>query len=154
MTVPAARPLRREDVERARERAFRRVAARRIRGEAHFEWVLEGRAVQDVWIMPSERGQGLDPQHDMFGTTLRVWDPALGAWRITWIDPAGNHREEQLGRRSGAEVVQTGCRRDGTVTRWRFTEITPSAFHWIGEALEPDGQVWRVGGEFRARRIG
>jgi hypothetical protein len=33
MTVPAARPLRREDVERARERAFRRVAARRIRGE-------------------------------------------------------------------------------------------------------------------------
>jgi hypothetical protein len=33
MTVPAARPLRREDVEHARERAFRRVAARRIRGE-------------------------------------------------------------------------------------------------------------------------
>src|SRR5262245_46725741 len=28
------------------------VAARHIKGEAHFKWVLEGRAVQDVWIMP------------------------------------------------------------------------------------------------------
>src|SRR5262249_57950160 len=28
------------------------VAARGIKGEAHFGWVLEGRAVQDVWIMP------------------------------------------------------------------------------------------------------
>ena len=29
------------------------VAALRIKGEAHFEWVLEGRAVQDIWIMPA-----------------------------------------------------------------------------------------------------
>jgi hypothetical protein len=38
------------------------VAARRIQGEAHFAWVLEGRAVQDVWIMPrrSERTQALE----------------------------------------------------------------------------------------------
>ncbi len=37
------------------------VAARRIKGEAHFGWVLEGRGVQDVWIMPrrSERAAAL-----------------------------------------------------------------------------------------------
>lgn len=129
------------------------VSRRGIRGEAHFEWVLEGRAVQDVWIMPSERGQGLDPLHNMFGTTLRVWDPALGAWRITWVDPAGNHREEQIGRRSGDEVVQVGRRKDGTVTRWRFTGIEPDAFHWLGETLEADGETWRIEGEFRAVRL-
>ena len=28
------------------------VSARGLRAEAHFGWVLEGRAVQDVWIMP------------------------------------------------------------------------------------------------------
>jgi len=28
------------------------VSAQRIRGEAHFGWVLEGRAIQDVWITP------------------------------------------------------------------------------------------------------
>src|SRR4030088_2738522 len=47
-----------------------------IKGEAHFGWVLEGRAVQDVWIMPrlSERTPAFDKTNNMYGTTLRVWD--------------------------------------------------------------------------------
>src|SRR5579884_2956552 len=45
-------------------------------GEAHFAWVLEGRAIQDVWIMPaiSERTSHSDRTNNMYGTTLRVWD--------------------------------------------------------------------------------
>ncbi len=131
------------------------VAARQIKGEAHFGWVLEGRAVQDVWIMPrrSERTADLDKTLNMYGTTLRVWDPSILAWRITWINPAGDHREEQIGRWSGKDVVQVGARPDGTPTRWIYTEITPDSFHWLGEALEPDGKTWRIEGEFRARRV-
>src|SRR4029450_12581393 len=57
------------------------VAALRMKGEAHFGWVLEGRAVQDVWIMPrrSERTADLDKSRNMYGTTLRVWDPSIEA---------------------------------------------------------------------------
>ena len=130
------------------------VAARGIQGEVHFGWVLEGRAVQDVWIMPrrAARTAGLDKSMNMYGTTLRVWDPAIQAWRITWTNPAGNHREEQIGRWSGNNVVQIGTRSNGTPTRWTFTEITPDSFRWIGESLEPDGKTWKLEGEFRARR--
>src|SRR5689334_19947822 len=55
-----------------------------LKGEAHFAWVLEGRAIQDVWIMPRppERSAGSDRVNNMYGTTLRMWDPALQAWRI------------------------------------------------------------------------
>jgi hypothetical protein len=28
------------------------VSSQNIKDEAHFNWVLEGRAIQDVWIMP------------------------------------------------------------------------------------------------------
>jgi len=131
------------------------VAARGIKGEVHAGWVLEGRAVQDVWIMPrrSERTPGLDKKMNMYGTTLRVWDPTIEAWHITWSNPAGDHYETQFGRRSGKDVVQIGTRRDGTPTRWTFTEITPDSFHWLGEALQPDGKTWRLEGEFRARRV-
>lgn len=131
------------------------VSARRITGEAHFGWVLEGRAIQDVWIMPrpAVRAPEQDKANNMYGTTLRVWDPAIQAWRITWINPVTGHREQQIGRSSGKDIVQVGARLDGTPTRWRFTEIRPESFHWIGEALEPDGQTWRLEGEFRARRI-
>jgi hypothetical protein len=131
------------------------VAARRIKGEVHARWVLEGRVIQDVWIMPrrSERTAELDKRMNVYGTTLRVWDPTIAAWRITWINPAGDHYEQQIGRRSGKDVVQIGARRDGTPTRWTFAEITPDSFHWLGEALEPDGRTWKLEGEFRARRI-
>lgn len=126
-----------------------------IRGEAHFGWTLEGRAIQDVWIMPrrSDRTAKLDRTNNMHGTTLRVWDSSIQAWRITWINPVTGHREEQMGRWSGRDVVQVGARSDGTPTRWRFTEITPDSFHWIGEALEPDGKSWKLEGQFRAKRM-
>lgn len=131
------------------------VAVQRITGEAHFGWVLEGRAIQDVWIMPrcSDREPGLAKANNMYGTTLRAWDPAIQAWRIRWLNPVSGHEERQIGRRSGEEIVQVGARVDGTPTRWRFTEITSDSFHWIGEALEPDGKTWKLEGEFRARRM-
>lgn len=131
------------------------VAALRIKGEVHFGRVLEGRAVQDVWIMPrrSERTTNLDKTNNMYGTTLRVWDPAIQAWRITWINPVTGHREDQVGRRSGKDIVQVGARPDGTPTRWMFTEITADSFHWTGESLMPDGMTWKLEGEFRAKRM-
>ena len=126
-----------------------------LKAEAHFSWVLEGRAVQDVWIMPrqTERSANDDLSMNMYGTTLRSWDPAIEAWRIAWTNPAHNHREQQIGRRVGGDIVQIGTRPDGTVTRWRFTDITLDSFHWIGEALGPDGARWQLEGEFLARRM-
>jgi hypothetical protein len=130
------------------------VAERHLKAEVHFEWVLEGRAVQDIWIMPrhTERTPVPDKSCNMYGMTLRVWDPALQAWRITWINPVGGTRDELIGRWSGKHVVQVGTHSDGTPIRWVFSEITSDSFRWTGERLEPDGQTWRVEGEFRARR--
>jgi hypothetical protein len=124
----------------------RDVSAHRIKGEAHFGWVLEGRAVQDVWIM------NLEKTRNMYGSTLRAWDPSIQAWRITWRNPAGDHHEDQIGRRSGNDVIQIGTRPDGTPTRWTFTEIKRDSFHWLGEALATDGKSWILEGEFRATR--
>jgi hypothetical protein len=132
------------------------VSAQGIKAEAHFGRALEGRAVQDVWIMPRRRdrsGSSIDRRMNMYGTTLRVWDPALKAWRITWTNPAGDHHEQQIGRKSGDDIVQIGARPDGTPTRWRFVEITPDSFHWLGESLTPDGKTWVIEGEFRATRM-
>jgi hypothetical protein len=131
------------------------VSSQKIKGEAHFSWVLEGRAIQGVWIMPraSDRKPESERINDMYGTTLRVWDPQIQAWRIRWMNPVSGHEERQTGRRVGEEIVQIGARADGTPTRWRFTEITANSFHWIGEALRPDGKTWVLEGEFQARRI-
>jgi hypothetical protein len=127
-----------------------------LKGEAHFAWVLEGRAVQDVWIMPrrDQRTPGIEKTNSMYGTTLRVFDASIQAWRITWINPVNGHREEQIGRWSGKDIVQVGARADGTPTRWMYTEIKPDSFRWTGEALLPEGKNWKLEGEFLARKEG
>ena len=59
-------------------------------GEIHFGWVLEGRAIQDVWIVPPRgelRHGDAAANFNSYGTTLRVYDPDIDAWRIQWTDP-------------------------------------------------------------------
>lgn len=133
----------------------RDVSAQNIKAEVHAAWVLEGRAVQDVWIMPrsEDRSLRMDKKMNMYGTTLRVWDATIQGWRITWRNPAGDHHEEQIGRKSGKDVIQLGTRPDGNLTRWRFTEITDASFHWIGESHPADSQEWKLEGEFLAKRV-
>jgi len=128
--------------------------ARQSKGEVHFARTLEGRAVQDVWIVPrrSERTADLGKSTNLYGTTLRVWDAAIQAWRITWINPVTGKRNELIGRWSGNDVVQVGTH-EGTPIRWTFTEITPDSFRWLGELLEPDGKTWKLAGECRSRRM-
>jgi hypothetical protein len=123
------------------------VSDRGIRGQAHFGWVLEGRAIQDVWIMKME---GLV---NTYGTTLRIWDASLGAWRVTWVNPVSGRRDELIGRRVGNDLVQIGRHGDGTPIRWLFTEVTNDSFRWTGEALHADGKTWTPEAEFLGRRI-
>jgi len=132
------------------------VAARGLKGEVHAARVLEGRAIQDVWIMPrcENRHTHLDEAMNMYGTTLRSWDASIQAWRIAWTNPVRGHREEQIGRWNGKDILQEGTRADGTKTRWTFTEITANTFHWRGEAMYPGKQTWTLEAEFLAKRRG
>src|SRR4029450_9577301 len=79
------------------------VADRGLRGEVHAARVLEGRAVQDVWIMPrsDERRSDSDRTMNMYGSTLRTWAAATESWRIAWTNPVRGHHEEQVGRWNG-----------------------------------------------------
>ena len=125
------------------------------RGEWIFGWVLEGRAVQDVWILPvRDQGTGgIDPSRKTHGTTLRVWDATLKAWRVTWISPLTGARVDLVGRWSGKDVVQVGVLPNGAPTRWIFSEITRDSFRWTGETLQADGHTWKLEGEFLAKRM-
>ena len=125
-----------------------------IRGEAHFAWVLEGRAIQDVWILPS-RAVGDEPIHkvpNMYGTTLRVWNAERGKWRITWLNAVTGACDSLETAPSDGNIVQTGQHEDGTPIRWVFSDITDDSFHWTGDALAADGVTWKREAEFLARR--
>jgi hypothetical protein len=125
-------------------------------GEIHFGWILEGRAIQDVWMIPrlAERPNAppLPVAGNWFGTTIRVYDPTIDAWRIYWIDPATNSFRQQTGRQRGHDIVQEGKTESGALSRWSFTKITPNSFHWLGESSASADHSWQLVVEVLAQR--
>ena len=130
-------------------------STRQSPGEIHVGWVLQGRAIQDVWMVPARNAPRADPPEwgKFYGTTLRVYDPALDAWHILWTDPVKQLYLRQVGRARGRDIVQEGTGSDGTAIRWSFVDITPDSFHWLSERSTDGGATWRLQVEFFARRV-
>lgn len=122
--------------------------------EVHLSWALDGRAVQDVWIVPS-RAAGTPGQAapgDIYGSTMRIFDPAIEAWRMFWFNPAQPYvRAELIGRRVGDDIVQIGSYGDIAI-KWVFSDIAARSFIWRGYWLDADGVTWTMSTEFRVRR--
>lgn len=131
-------------------------APRREReGEWHFGWVLEGRAIQDVFIVPPrvQRSAETPREGNRYGATLRIYDASRDEWRITWINPVTLAHNELVGRRRGDEIVQEGSDGDGQPYRWIFSDIKPDSFRWRSESSADGGKTWRLDAEFLARRF-
>lgn len=129
-------------------------AEHRGQGEIHAGWVLEGRALQDVWMIPRRADRPAPPlpvAGNWYGTTLRIYDPRLDAWHILWSDPATQFYARQVGRAQGDRIVQEGRHDSGVILRWSFSDITADAFRWRGEH-SADGRDFRLQVDIRARR--
>lgn len=125
------------------------------RGFISAGWVLEGRAIQDVFTIP-----GL-----FYGSTLRVYDPALDAWHCHWSDPLRQVYFQAIGRACGSEIVNEGPEPESLARvygmrvapgnparlRWVFGDITANAFRWRSER-STDGAEWLLQREYFVRR--
>lgn len=118
-------------------------------GEVHFNWILGGRAIQDVW-------GPRDPKTGEFvpvGSTLRFYDRRLDAWRTTWISPIQTEVRTFIGRPVGNEIVLRERNRPaGLGERWIFSHVRPQSFRWRAERRITPGGRWEVIEEMRIER--
>ena len=99
-----------------------------VAGELHFGWILDGRAIQDIWRVPLNPADGVR-MRGFHGTTIRFYDPQIGAWRSTWIDPLNGRVRRFIGRTESGAIVLDGLDEDPK-ERWTFLDITPDSFLW------------------------
>jgi hypothetical protein len=118
------------------------------KGELFFGWVLDGRAIQDLWIgLPSEAGK-----ERTIGTTLRFFDTTTKQWRIVFVGPQYNALVTAQGGREGDRIVFRGVDKEGLPFRWTFRDITADAFHWTGERSHDGGKTWKLEEDHHMRR--
>ena len=121
-----------------------------VSGELHFDWILGGTAVQDVWRVPLDPA---DSRHmrAFHGTTIRFYDSHIGAWRSTWIDRLNGRVRRFIGRTEGGIIILDGLDEDPK-ERWSFRDITPYSFLWRGESSTDGGRSWFTEDEMLAHR--
>lgn len=125
--------------------------AREEQGEWHFAWILEGRGIQDVWIVPRRPERAGRSDIYEYGTSLRFFDEALDAWRSTWIGPMHRVVRTFVARKIGDQVMLETTEGDVPRMRWSFADIQENSFSWRNELWTGGG--WRAQQTFAARRM-
>ena len=118
-------------------------------GEWSFAWVLDGRAMQDIWVgylrgrAPGQRGMG---------TSVRFLDTKSQQWRVVFVAPEGGKILTLKGGGVGDRIVLEGLDADGSMLRWSFNDVRQDSFLWRGETSADGGKTWRVEQIMRLRR--
>lgn len=122
----------------------------RFRGQVAFGWVLDGRAVQDVWW---SQPPGKTSAERTMGTTLRFFDAKRKLWRVIWIAPQAGAVIQLEGGEVDGRIVLRGTDVDGSLTRWSFNDIQPNSFTWRSETSRDDGRTWLPTEEHHLHRL-
>lgn len=107
-------------------------------GEWHFGWILGGRAIQDVFVLREAANRD---KFRSFGTTVRVPDLKDGSWHVVYASVTTGSLQTFLGRQVGDEIVME-TRDQGPLSRWIFSQVTPTSFHWRSVESSDGGTHW------------
>jgi len=123
-------------------------------GEWHFSWVLEGRAIEDVWIAPKRSLRGKNPTEprNRYGITFRYFDKVKQQWCVNWFNPVRGVSDKLYGRKEGGNIIHEGLDDEGNLMRWSFEDITATSFHWKGELSTNQGKSFVLQAEFFGKR--
>ncbi|MCL2362259.1 MAG: hypothetical protein FWC73_10655 [Defluviitaleaceae bacterium] len=123
----------------------------RTKGEWIFSWILDGTAIQDVYIHPSREEQKNNPRdYDEYSTTLRFYNLATDSWDM-YYGGAGK-TQTLVGRQVGKEIIVSFDSESEIASRAVFSDIKPGSFCWRSEKSRDGGVTWEVPFELMACR--
>ena len=123
------------------------------KGEWIFSWILEGRVIQDLWIIPGRdrrNKQGM-PKGE-YGTTLRFYNIKSKVWNVVWIGPVNGNLNTFEARQIGDEIVLEETNRKNGMRKWIFSDISSDKFHWRAVKSDDGGKNWILTEEMNVRR--
>ncbi len=123
-------------------------SVRRQRGEVLFGWVMDGYAIQDIFLSYPDSAGGA---RKMVGG-LRYVDPRTDRWTVMFVAPFFTAAIQMEGGAEGERIVLRGRDPAGVELRWSFNDIAADSFVWRGETSHDGGRTWRMDEEHHLRR--
>jgi hypothetical protein len=130
---------------------FRKDGTTRHRtGELHFGWVLDGRVLQDLWVVDPS---GTSKEREVY-TDLFYFEPKSGSWHVASVDPYEASVATFAGGVLGDNriVLESHDLVPNETRRWSFNDISPSSLVFRDEASSDGGKSWTLKSEYHMRR--
>ena len=121
-------------------------------GELMFGWVLDGRVMQDLWVV-NPSGAGKDRE---VYTDLLYFDPKSATWSAVSIDP----QDASVATFTGGVVGDNRIVLDShdlvpkETRRWSFNDIRPDSLVFRDDASHDGGKTWTLKSEYHMKRRG
>jgi hypothetical protein len=118
------------------------------RGQVQYSWILDGKALQEIWISDWET-QDLRP----YGTTINFYDPKRGRWTAIWIYPANGMTRVMTGGAVDDGWMLAGLDESGALERWTTRIAGPDSVVINAEISSDAGKTWRPAGASYLQRL-
>lgn len=118
-------------------------------GQFIVAWVLDGRAIEDVWIVDPSEGR-----HDReVYADVRYFDSKSRTWPTVFIDPEHASIAKFTGGATadGRMVLQT-TDLGRPQSRWSFVDIEPETCVFRDEYSTDGGESWKLQAEYHMKR--
>jgi hypothetical protein len=119
-------------------------------GELLFGWILDGRGMQDFWIVdPSGAGKDREVYTD-----LLYFDPKSRTWSTVFIDPQVGSVATFTGGAVGDDriVLDSHDLVPRETRRWSYNDIRPDSMVYRDEASSDGGKTWTLKSEYHMKR--
>jgi hypothetical protein len=124
-------------------------SVRHKRGEVRFGWVLDGHALQDIFMSYPESGS----DERKMVTGIRWVDPRTGRWTLAFVAPTFDVVIRMEAVAEGDRIVLRRQDGKGALLRWSFNDIQKDSFVWRGESSHDGGKTWRLEEEHHMTRL-
>lgn len=121
-------------------------------GEVHFGWILDGNAIQDVWMGKVENPPPGFPETGS-GTTIRFYDSIIDKWQCIWIAPKSNTVGIFIAQKIDDEIILEGKTKEGYLERWIYSEITAQSFQWRAVESYDNKKTWKLVQKISAKKV-
>jgi hypothetical protein len=119
-------------------------------GELVVGWVMDGRAMEDVWIVyPSAAGKEREVYAD-----VRYFDAKSKTWPAIFIDPQIASVATFTGGAVGDDrfVLESEDLVAGQIRRWSFNDIRDGSVVFRDDASSDGGKTWILKSEYHMKR--
>lgn len=120
---------------------------RHTSGELLFGWIIDGFAIQDIWISYSE-----NQKERNIGTSIRFFDQKAKTWQVVFLSPQFSSILKVQGGLEEDRIILRGKDDQGNRIRWSFNDIRKDSFLWRGETSYDDGRTWKLEEEHHMTR--